>query len=139
MQSYNFLCLFSSVTRKIFLPLHQIAENMKLRFSIQYSTQWGENLHVVIRFICADGTVKRNNLLMTTDDGSYWTLETTALASNQHPIASFTYFYQVEDGDGQVVRREWTQVPRSYPFDSSKSYIFPDLWRDIPLQYHLYL
>ena len=111
---------------------------MKLRFSIQYGTQWGENLHVVIHFISADGTVKRNNLLMTTDDGSYWTLETTALASSQHPIASFTYFYQVEDGDGQVIRREWTQVPRSYPFDSSKSYIFPDLWRDIPLQHHLY-
>ena len=111
---------------------------MKLRFSIQYGTQWGENLHVVIHFISTDGTVKRNNLLMTTDDGSYWTLETAALASAQHPIASFTYYYQVEDGDGQVIRREWTQVPRSYPFDSSKSYIFPDQWRDIPLQHHLY-
>ena len=111
---------------------------MKLRFTIQYGTQWGENLHVVIHFISTDGTIKRNNLLMTTDDGSFWTLETAALASAQHPIASFTYFYQVEDGDGQVIRREWTQVPRSYPFDSSKSYIFPDQWRDIPLQHHLY-
>ena len=88
---------------------------MKLRFSIQYGTQWGENLHVVIHFISTDGTIKRNNLLMTTDDGSYWSLETAALASAQHPIASFTYYYQVEDGDGQVIRREWTQVPRSYP------------------------
>ena len=111
---------------------------MKLRFSIQYGTQWGENLHVVIHFISTDGTIKRNNLLMTTDDGSYWSLETAALASAQHPIASFTYYYQVEDGDGQVIRREWTQVPRSYPFDASKSYIFPDQWRDIPLQHHLY-
>ena len=118
--------------------MHQIAKNMKLRFSIQYGTQWGENLHVVIHFISTDGTIKRNNLLMTTDDGSFWSLETAALASAQHPIASFTYFYQVEDGDGQVIRREWTQVPRSYPFDSSKSYIFPDQWRDIPLQHHLY-
>lgn len=112
--------------------MHQIAKNMKLRFSIQYGTQWGENLHVVIHFISTDGTIKRNNLLMTTDDGSYWSLETAALASAQHPIASFTYYYQVEDGDGQVIRREWTQVPRSYPFDASKSYIFPDQWRDIP-------
>ena len=98
---------------------------MKLRFSIQYGTQWGENLHVVIHFISTDGTVKRNNLQMITEDGSYWSLETAALASSQHPIASFTYFYQVEDGAGQVIRKEWTQVPRSYPFDSSKSYIFP--------------
>ena len=111
---------------------------MKLRFSIQYGTQWGENLHVVIHFISTDGTVKRNNLQMITEDGSYWSLETAALASSQHPIASFTYFYQVEDGAGQVIRKEWTQVPRSYPFDSSKSYIFPDQWRDIPLQHHLY-
>ena len=94
---------------------------MKLRFSIQYGTQWGENLHVVIRYDSADGTRKQYNLLMTTDDGTFWTLETAALVSRQHPIASFSYYYQVEDGDGHVIRKEWAQVPRTYPFDSSKS------------------
>ena len=111
---------------------------MKLRFSIQYGTQWGENLHVVIRYDSADGTRKQYNLLMTTDDGTFWTLETAALVSRQHPIASFSYYYQVEDGDGHVIRREWAQVPRTYPFDSSKSYMLADQWRDIPLQHHLY-
>ena len=111
---------------------------MKLRFSIQYGTQWGENLHVVIRYISTDGTQKKYNLLMTTEDGTQWTLETAALESRQHPISSFTYYYQVENGDGQVVRREWTQVPRTYPFDSSKNYILHDQWRDLPLQHHLY-
>lgn len=111
---------------------------MKLRFSIQYGTQWGENLHVVIKYVSVDGTQKQYNLLMATDDGTQWILETAALESRQHPISTFSYFYQVESGDGQVVRKEWIQVPRTYPFDSSKNYILQDLWRDLPLQHHLY-
>ena len=117
------------------------AENysiMKLRFTINYGTQWGESLHVVIAYRSLDGTVRNSNLLMTTDDGFLWTLETSAVESRQHPIASFTYFYQVEDGEGNVLRCEWRGVPRSYHFDTSKSYVLPDQWRDIPLQYHLY-
>ena len=111
---------------------------MKLRFSIQYGTQWGENLHIIIRYISADSTCKQYNLLMTTEDGTQWTLETAALESRQHPIATFTYYYQVEDSEGRVIRKEWAQVPRTYPFDSSKSYILADQWRDLPLQHHLY-
>jgi 4-alpha-glucanotransferase len=111
---------------------------MKLKFTINYGTQWGESLHVVIAYLSLDGTVKTSNLLMQTDDGFYWELETAVIESRQHPIASFSYHYQVEDGEGMVLRREWMGVPRSYHFDSTKNYIMPDLWRDIPLQYHLY-
>ena len=111
---------------------------MKLKFTINYGTQWGESLHVVITYLSMDGAVRNSNLLMTTDDGVLWTLETSVIESRQHPIASFFYFYQVEDADGNVLRKEWTGVPRCYHFDSSKSYLLPDLWRDIPLQYHLY-
>ena len=111
---------------------------MKLKFTINYGTQWGESLHVVIAYLSLDGTVKTSNLLMQTDDGFFWELETAVIESRQHPIASFSYYYQVEDGEGTVLRREWTGVPRSYHFDSTKNYIMPDLWRDIPLQYHLY-
>ena len=82
--------------------------------------------------------VRTSNLLMQTDDGFCWTLETAAIESRQHPIASFTYYYQVEDGEGRVLRREWRGVPRSFHFDSTKNFVMPDLWRDIPLQYHLY-
>ena len=111
---------------------------MKLKFTIQYGTQWGESLHVVISYLSLDGTKKTANLLMLTDDGTYWTLETSAVESRQHPIESFSYHYQVEDEDGHVIRREWTMIPRVYHFDTSKSYILSDLWRDIPIQYHLY-
>ena len=111
---------------------------MKLKFTIQYGTQWGESLHVVVSYLSLDGTKKTANLLMLTDDGTSWTLETSAVESRQHPIDSFSYHYQVEDEEGHMLRREWTMIPRVYHFDISKDYILSDLWRDIPIQYHLY-
>ena len=97
-----------------------------------------ESLHVVISYKSIDGTVRTSDLQMQTDDGFCWSLETAAIESRQHPIGSFYYHYQVEDAEGSVLRREWTGVPRSFHFDSTKNYVMPDLWRDIPLQYHLY-
>ena len=111
---------------------------MKLKFTIQYGTQWGESLHVVVSYLSLDGTKKTSNLLMLTDDGTQWSLETSAVESRQHPIESFSYHYQVEDEDGHVIRREWTMIPRIYHFDTSKNYVLSDLWRDLPIQYHLY-
>ena len=111
---------------------------MKLKFTIQYGTQWGEALHIVLCYHSQDGAQRTQNLLMQTQDGQLWTLETAAVESRQHPVSAVTYAYQVEDGDGQVLRREWSQVPRTYWFDSSKSYVFDDQWRDLPLCAHLY-
>ena len=111
---------------------------MKLKFTIQYGTQWGQNLYVVITYRSTDQTEKSERLMMVTTDGLEWTLETTVLESRKHPIASFQYFYQVEDNDGNVIRKEWDAIPRIYYFDLSKNYVMADLWRDVPLQYHLY-
>ena len=111
---------------------------MKLRFTIQYGTQWGESVHVVLNFYSQDGTIRTSNLLMQTQDGVNWTQETAVVESRQHPVSSISYAYQVEDGDGRVLRREWSEVPRTYWFDSSKNYVFDDQWRDMPLCAHLY-
>ena len=111
---------------------------MKLKFSIQYGTQWGQNLYVVITYRSSDHTEKTQRLMMVTTDGMEWSLETTVLESRKHPITSFLYNYQVEDNDGNVVRKEWDAIPRIYYFDSSKDYVLVDRWRDVPLQYHLY-
>ena len=111
---------------------------MKLKFTIHYGTQWGESLHVVVSYLSSDGTRKTANMLMLTDDGTLWTLETSVVESRQHPIDSFSYHYQVEDEEGHVLRREWTMIPRTYHFDTSQNYVLSDLWRDIPIQYHLY-
>ncbi|MBR5748312.1 MAG: 4-alpha-glucanotransferase, partial [Prevotella sp.] len=111
---------------------------MKLKFSINYHTAWGESLHVSIDFHSQDGTVRHQNLLMLTEDGELWTLETSALVGRQHPLSHIQYCYQVEDVDGQVLRKEWDMVPRIYYFDATKDYVFPDEWRDRPLPMHLY-
>jgi len=111
---------------------------MKLKFSIQYATQWGESLHVLLRYHSQDGTERSSDQLMTTEDGVSWKLETAVIESRQHPICSVTYHYEVQDGDGRLLRREWSQVPRTYWFDSTKNYIFDDQWRDRPLCAHLY-
>ena len=111
---------------------------MKLKFTIHYHTAWGESLHVSIHFYSQDGTVRHQNLLMQTEDGEVWSLETSALMSRHHPLTHIVYSYQVEDGDGQVLRKEWDMIPRSYHFDASKDYVFPDEWRDRPLPMHLY-
>lgn len=111
---------------------------MKLRFSINYNTVWGESLHVVIDYLGKDGMVKSHNMRMSTGDGRLWMLETVAVESRSHPVASFRYRYQVEDDDGHVLRSEWDLVPRILEFDAMRDYIIPDEWREIPLLYHLY-
>ena len=111
---------------------------MKLKFTLRYRTAWGESLHIVLAFHSQDGAVRHQNLLMQTEDGELWTLETSALVSRQHPLSHIVYHYQVENAEGQVVRAEWDMVPRIYHFDASKDYVFPDQWHDRPLPYHLY-
>ena len=111
---------------------------MKLKFTIQYGTQWGENLYVSITYKSKDGTEKVRRLPMVTNDGWHWELETSAVESRQHPVETITYYYYVANADGVELRREWTGVPRTYYFDTTKNYIMPDLWREVPLQYHLF-
>ena len=80
---------------------------MKLKFTIQYGTQWGENLYVAITYKSKDGTEKVRRLPMSTDDGWHWELETSAVESRQHPVEAITYYYYVADADGVELRREW--------------------------------
>lgn len=111
---------------------------MKLKFSINYNTAWGEIMHVVINYLSNDGTTNSRNMQMSTSDGRLWTLETVAMESKSHPVSLFRYRYQLEYGNGKVLRREWDFIPRILEFDAMREYIIPDEWREIPLQYHLY-
>ncbi|MBR6180817.1 MAG: 4-alpha-glucanotransferase [Prevotella sp.] len=111
---------------------------MKLKFIIHYITTWGQGLYVSITFNSEGGRPQRHLMPMVTEDGETWTLETAAVESRQRPVTSICYHYQVMDGDGRLLRREWDKVPRVYAFDSTRDYVFPDRWRDTPLQAHLY-
>lgn len=105
---------------------------------MHYRTEWGQSLHVDMTYISSDGRHTRYNLPMQTQDGELWQAETVVMESRQHPVTALVYAYQVEDGTGKVLRREWSIVPRKYAFDSTIDYVFPDSWRDIPAQNHLY-
>jgi 4-alpha-glucanotransferase len=111
---------------------------MKIRFSINYRTEWGQQLAVSIRYVMQDGGERTAHVPMTTQDGEHWTAETAVVESRRSPVMSLVYYYLVEDSEGHQLRREWTMVPRLYAFDDSKSYTFADQWCDMPLPYHLY-
>ena len=112
--------------------------NMKLTFTLHYHTAWGQRLHVDLCYLGTDGRRMRYDLPMQTQDGERWMLETSTVESRQHPVASFTYAYEVQDQDGKTLRREWDLVPRTYIFSELTHYLFADHWRDIPIPYYLY-
>lgn len=111
---------------------------MKLQFSIHYNTAWGQRLHVAIDYMGENVRTRHHLLPMNTEDGEVWTLETSVMESRQKPVTSIRYVYQVMDGEGRLLRKEWDKVPRLYAFDSTRDYYFPDQWRDTPLLAHLY-
>ena len=111
---------------------------MKLRFSIPYRTEWGEQLVVELTYLLQDGNQRKDAIVMQTQDGEQWTAETTSVESRRSRIASFTYIYKVVDADNRELRREWDMAPRNYAFDDSKTFTFQDQWRDYPLPLHLY-
>ena len=111
---------------------------MKLKFSINYMAEWGQQLCVSLTYVSHDGTHRHQHLPMQTEDGQLWKVETSAVESRQHPIDSISYHYQLENQEGKVLRKEWTLVGRCYHFDTTKSYYFQDQWKDRPLNSHLY-
>ena len=111
---------------------------MKLRFTINYRTEWGQQLVCCITYLSQDATERTTRLPMQTDDGEQWRAETAVVESRRSPVTSFTYIYKVEDAEGNELRREWALVPRTYSCDPSKNYIMDDQWRDLPLPFHLY-
>lgn len=111
---------------------------MKLKFSIQYNTAWGESMHIDLRLVGADGQERRSDIAMTTSDGIWWTADAEAMPTRQKPIVAIRYAYQVEYSTGEVARREFDMVPRLLPCDPSRNYILSDGWRDIPMMSHLF-
>ncbi|MCR5679238.1 MAG: 4-alpha-glucanotransferase [Prevotella sp.] len=111
---------------------------MKLKFSIHYRTEWGQQVVLALSYHHTDGTTRTSRLPMTTQDGELWAAETAAVESRRSPIRAFTYVYLIEDADGHELRREWDMVPRTYELDATKTYTLDDQWHDIPLPYHLY-
>ena len=120
-------------------PICAIFALMKLKFVIPYRTDWGQSLLVDICYFFADGHRRKETLALSTQDGETWWLETVVMPRrNRGVIYSFEYSYRVVDGNGKLLRREWNVVKRHWKADASRSFLFMDQWRDIPLNSILY-
>ena len=104
---------------------------MKLKFKLDYRTQYGENL--VLNQITGNDQVVEH--AMRTTDGRTWKCE---LELATKPL-TIDYYYSVVR-DGQVVRHEWTVVPHRLDLASSKGQkqTAYDHWYDMPEDSYLY-
>ena len=107
---------------------------MKLHFSIEYMTRWGEELCVELTITDVKGRNKTQVFTFETADGLQWHRD---LLITDTSAREFSYCYAVYQS-GQKVRSEWNVVPRSFKADATKSFRFPDAWRDVPFSSFLY-
>ena len=66
---------------------------MKLRFSVHYRTEWGQQLTILLTYQQQDGQQRHSRVEMQTEDGDLWHAETAAVDSRRVPIISFSYKY----------------------------------------------
>ena len=107
---------------------------MKIKFTINYYTTWGEELRTVVSLEGKAGERVDKEFLLTTDDGHTWKAE---VEIGTNGVARFTYVYKVFR-EGLCVRNEWNASPRYFDVDANKTFVMNDHWRDIPMMSHLF-
>ncbi len=112
----------------------QTRKTMKLHFSIEYLTHWGEDVRVTLTLVGATGRTLSQTYPLETRDGRRWTGDVSVTDGR---VRSFHYHYVVHR-EGREVRTEWDVVPRRFRADVTKTYLFRDAWRDVPFSSHLY-
>lgn len=96
---------------------------MTIIFRIQYHTNWGESLRVLID--------EKRAVELSTTDGNSWQGETEYQPDNATPF--ITYRYEV-CRDNQYIRREFGILPHTVCIAqaTSDSCLIEDTWRDLP-------
>lgn len=107
---------------------------MKLHFSVEYHTEWGQQVCVQITRHLRSGRDIVELVHLDTQDGYIWKGEAFY---NNTDAQHFTYLYIIYEGD-TVLRREWDLVPRTFNASPNHVFIFSDSWRDVPFCNHLY-
>ncbi|MBO7137088.1 MAG: 4-alpha-glucanotransferase [Bacteroidaceae bacterium] len=125
---------------------------MTLHFSIEYHTEWGQNIEVELSFLSADGKSHWQRIPLETDDGLNWKgicmLRARTRQMRYSYIVVSSQLPQREtssqspsgemEGGRAVLRREWDVVPRLFPADDARTYFFFDHWRDVPAASYCY-
>ena len=126
-------------------PINKIT--MTLYFSVEYRTEWGQNVEVELCFLSAEGKTHLERIPLDTDDGYTWRKRCTLRAYTKQ--LSYSYIItrakdrEQSAGDAQwqgnnILRREWDAVPRLFPADDACTYFFVDHWRDVSNSSHCY-
>ena len=105
---------------------------MKIRFSLEYQTNFGEEL--VLNVSQADGESEPHK--MATLDGLHWTVELDKAAE---PGTRIDYYYTLVRGE-QVMRHEWMVEPHQLELAAARGmrYTVYDHWLDIPEDSYMY-
>ena len=107
---------------------------MKLHFTINYRTHWGESLQVLMHIHLPGGKVHECVIPLETSDGNLWKGDFVYT----HPTALwFEYCYAV-CADQKRLRQEWKHAWRQVRADMNGEYFFPDIWMAVPACSHLY-
>ena len=114
---------------------------MTLHFSIEYHTEWGQNVEVELTFLSSDGKTHRQHIPLETEDGLLW--KGVFMLKARGKQLRYTYIITASsDGGGvggaTVIRREWDVVPRLFPADDARTYFFIDHWRDVSASSYCY-
>lgn len=107
---------------------------MKLKFNLEYQTSWGQDVRVEIIIKRKSGSDLIYTNILNTEDGINWNGE---IMLHEKDAKSFCYSYFIGEGDN-IVRKEWSSVPRLFPYSHDKTFILQDYWKDIPPLSHLY-
>lgn len=109
---------------------------MKIHFNIEYRTNWGEEIRVLVSKINSEGTAKPyRECPLETYDGRLWECEISIQPTNSTGIEYKYAMYR----DGSLVWTEWEVAPHRIIFDAkTDNYVINDLWRPIPENLPLY-
>ena len=106
---------------------------MKVRFNIEYSTVYGENL--VLNIVSGAAAEKVSSHAMKPASDKVWRCDMDFPAKVGH----VDYYYSVER-DGKETRHEWIVIPHRLDLNATKAnrYITYDHWNDMPDDSYLY-
>lgn len=108
---------------------------MNIRFSVEYRTEYGQELMLHLSEAGSGGLKAAVEYRMHTDDGQTWHCD----IQKDWPLGTvLSYFYSVERG-GTTERQEWLVVPHRLELTAGgTSYRVYDHWSDLPEDSFLY-
>ena len=107
---------------------------MNLHFTIEYKTNWGEEVFLIGNF--AEYAYLPEAIPLTTKDGQQWEVELILPYRKQYTL---TYYYIISKNN-KIIRREWDKLPHQLLLKNptTTKYRIKDIWMDKPNFAQLY-